>query len=406
MTVGGVVVAAGSGSRFGGDGEPKQFLPLAGRPLAVRAAEAVIAHPEVERVVLVLPRENFERFRERVHPFLASHGSRVSFLPGGKTRQESARRGLAALEEVWTQAKGGAPEFVLVHDGARPAAPESLIARVIEAAAAHGAAIPAVRPPDTLWRLDAEGAADAVLDRERTAAAQTPQCFRRDLLADALARAASVGFVGTDEASAVRWAGHPIHIVAGSQRNLKVTEPADLEFLRSGFGERPRMPRLGIGCDAHRFGREGTLLLGGTRFEGTSRLEGHSDGDALLHALADAILGAIAAPDLGSLFPSSDEALRGQASRHFVEHAREIAAAAGYRPGQVDCTVIAERPRLAPRVPEIRRVLGELLAIPVCAVGVKATTTDGMGFAGRGEGLAAQVLVRLDPFSEYPAAEG
>ena len=405
MRAGAVVVAAGTGSRFGGTEAPKQFLPLAGRPLAVRAVEALLGHPAIERVVLVLPASGFENWREQVAPFLSGAGSRILFRPGGTTRQESATLGLEALDEARSQADAGAslqpPDLVLVHDGARPAVPASLVARVIEAARSHGAAIPAVPPLDTLWRLDSDGCADRLVDRERTAAAQTPQCFRRDILRDALSRAAAAGFVGTDEASAVRWAGHPVRIVSGSRRNLKITEPADLELIRGLFGENPGPPRIGFGFDAHRFGEEGTLCLAGVRFEGVAALAGHSDGDALLHALADAILGAVAAPDLGALFPSSDEALRGAASRRFVERALEIAAGAGYRPGQVDCTVIAERPRLAPRVAEIRSALGKLLGIPASAVGVKATTTDGMGFTGRGEGLAAKALVRLDPL---PAA--
>ena len=240
VRAGAVVVAAGAGSRFGGTEAPKQFLPLAGRPLAVRAVEALLGHPAIERVVLVLPASGFENWREQVAPFLSGAGSRILFRPGGTTRQESATLGLEALDEARAQADAGAslqpPDLVLVHDGARPAVPASLVARVIEAARSHGAAIPAVPPLDTLWRLDSDGCADRLVDRERTAAAQTPQCFRRDILRDALSRAAAAGFVGTDEASAVRWAGHPVRIVSGSRRNLKITEPADLELIRGLFG--------------------------------------------------------------------------------------------------------------------------------------------------------------------------
>ncbi len=202
---------------------------------------------------------------------------------------------------------------------------------------------------------------------------------------------------GTDEASVVRAAGHPVRVVEGSPQNLKVTRGADLEFARIVLGGTPGMPRIGLGFDAHRFGTTGTLQLGGISFPGVAALVGHSDGDAVLHALTDAILGAVAAPDIGALFPSSDAALRGASSERFVQRALGIAANAGYTPGQVDITIIAERPRLAPRIEEMRQRLGELLGIARGAVGLKATTTDGMGFTGRGEGLAAKALVRLDP---------
>ena len=397
MRVGAVVVAAGSGVRFGG-GSPKQFLPLHGRPLAVRAVEAMLAPGLVERVVLVLPADGFDSWRTRMARFFASGGPPVSFCRGGATRQESAVRGLEALDA----SPGGAGALVAVHDGARPGAPASLVRRVIEAAARSGAAIPGLRVADTLWRLDADGGAEGLIDRERTAAAQTPQCFRHRLLRDALARAAASGFTGSDEASVVRFFGHPVEVVAGSPRNLKVTQPSDLELAEAMLGHRPGLPRLGFGFDAHRFGDAGTLRLGGVVFAGTPALAGHSDGDALLHALTDAVLGGVAAPDIGALFPSSDPELRGAESGRFLARALEIAAGAGYAPGQVDLTVIAERPRLAPRIPEMRRTLGARLGIPEGAVGLKATTTDGMGFLGRGEGLAAQALVRLDPRRPSP----
>ena len=398
-----VVAAAGSGVRYAAGGEaptPKQFLPLGGRPLLVHAAEAMLAAPGVRRVAVVLPKTGFSAWRARVEPFLAAADDRARFCAGGATRQESVRRGLDAL------GVGGpaAAELIAVHDGARPAAAAGLVAEVFRAAARHGAAAPVVRPADTLFRVapgnGAEGRRLAeVIPREDAVAAQTPQCFRREVLAAALAAAERSGFAGTDEASLVRFAGHPVAAAAGDPRNLKVTTPADLEALRSRFGpSRPggAPPRLGFGFDAHRFGETGTLTLGGVAFPGTPALLGHSDGDALLHALADAVLGAVGAPDLGAFFPSTDERLRGAASGRFVARAVEIAAAAGHAPGQADLTLIAERPRLGPKRDEVRASVARLLGIPPSSVGLKATTTDGMGWTGRGEGLAAQALVRLD----------
>lgn len=395
--VGAVVVAGGSGTRFGSGDIPKQFQPVLGLPLVVHAVRAVLASESVRRLVLVLPASGFESWQADMGPYFESAGGRVSFCSGGQTRQESTSCGLDALDERFETEEGAVPDLVAVHDGARPAPPLALIEEVIEAARRYGAAIPGCRPPDTLWRLAGDGNVDGLVDREHTLGAQTPQCFRRDLLRESLDRAAAAGLSGTDEASLVRAAGHPVRAVEGTPENLKVTRPADLRVARTLLGGRLEMPRIGFGFDAHRFGNTGTLQLGGIAFPGVPALEGHSDGDAVLHALTDAILGAVAGPDIGALFPSSDPGLRGAASERFVRRALEIAADAGYGPGQVDLTVIAERPRLAPRIEEMRQRVGAMLGIAPDAVGLKATTTDRMGFTGRGEGLAAKALVRLDP---------
>ena len=402
MRVGAVVVAAGSGTRFGAGAAPKQFQPLLGLPLVVHSVRAVLASERVARLVVVLPEEGFESWQADLRPHLGPWGGRVSCCPGGASRQESTARGLETLDARFAEADGAPCDLVAVHDGARPAPPLPLVEEVIEAARRHGAAIPGCRPPDTLWRVGGDGNVESLVDRDRTVAVQTPQCFRRSLLRESLARAEEAGLSGTDEASLVRAAGHPVRVVEGSPRNLKVTRPTDLEVARTLLGGASGMPRLGFGFDAHRFGTTGTLQLGGIAFPGVPSLEGHSDGDAVLHALTDAILGGVAGPDIGALFPSSDPELRGAASERFVRRALEVAARAGYGPGQVDLTVIAERPRLAPRIEEMRQRLGDLLGIAPDAVGLKATTTDGMGFTGRGEGLAAKALVRLDPRSRPP----
>lgn len=420
-----VVVAAGAGARFSASSAssssaaassasdlPKQFLPLGGRPLLTRAAEALLAAPGIERVAVALPAAGFAAWRERVAPFLAFAGDRLRFCPGGATRQESVRLGLRALAAAPAAGRAEAspselPELVAVHDGARPAPPPDLIRRVLRAGAEFGAAAPVTPPTDTLWRLGPEGRLGEVLPREAIGAAQTPQCFRRGLLTGALDAAAARGFSGTDEASLVRAAGHPVAAVAGSPRNLKVTTPADLDALRAalpagpnGGGRGAGPARLGFGFDAHRFGTRGVCVLGGVQFPEAPALLGHSDGDALFHALADAVLGAMAAPDLGSLFPSGDESLRGAASGRFLRRAVAIAAAGGYAPGQADLTVIGEQPRLAPRRQAVRESVAAALGTPPGALGLKATTTDGLGFPGRGEGLAVQALVRLDPLPD------
>ncbi len=394
-TIGAVVLAAGAGVRFGGGAVPKQFLPLAGRPVAVRATEALLGADGIGRVVLVLPRAGFDSWRARVAPFLAGAVSRLSFVPGGETRQASTALGLEALEAA-ARGDRAFPELVMVHDGSRPGVSAALIARVAEAAARSGAAMPGLPPVDALWRLGADGTAVRALDRDRATLAQTPQCFARELLREAISRASAAGFAGADEAALVRERGHPVVVVPGSPRNLKITRREDFGAVAGMFPVRAEPPRIGYGFDVHRFDDAGTLRLGGIDFPGTPALAGHSDGDAVLHALTDAILGAVAAPDLGALFPSSDEALRDADSRIFLARALELAAAAGYAPGQADLTVVAETPRLAPRIAEMRRTLAALLGLAGDSVGLKATTTDRLGFLGRGEGLAAKALVRLD----------
>ena len=402
MKAGAVVVAAGSGARFGAGDLPKQFQRVQGRPLVAHAIRSLIASGRFARLVVVLPARRFAGWRELLGPSLPDAGAGILSCPGGATRQESTIRGLDALDEAFRGEEGTTPDLVAVHDGARPAPSASLIRAVVEAAERDGAAIPGIRPADTLWRLGPDETAEELVDRETTVAVQTPQCFRRDLLRDALDRAAAEGRTGTDEASAVRALGHAVRVVPGSPHNVKVTRPPDLDFVRGQLEGVAGFPRIGSGFDVHRFGAGGTLRLGGVEFPGVAALEGHSDGDALLHALADAILGAIAAPDLGKQFPSTDPSLRGAASERFVARAVEVAAQAGYAPGQVDLTVIAARPRLAPRASEIRERIATLLGVPPDAVGLKATTTDGLGFTGRGEGLAAQAFVRLDPVGATP----
>ena len=402
MRVGAVIVAGGSGIRFGARERPKQFQPILGLPLVVHSVRAVLASGFIKRLVLVLPSASFESWQTAMGPYFASEKGRVSFCPGGETRQDSTSCGLAALDERFEKEEGAVADLVAVHDGARPVPPLALIEEVIEAARRYGAAIPGCRPLDTLWRLAGDGNVDGLVDREHTVAVQTPQCFRRTLLRESLDRAAETGMGGTDEASLVRAAGHPVRVVEGSPENLKVTRPADLKVARVLLGGGVEMPRIGFGFDAHRFGTTGTLQLGGIAFSGVPALEGHSDGDAVLHALTDAILGAVAGPDIGALFPSSDPGLSGAASERFVQRALEIAAGAGYGPGQVDLTIVAERPRLAPRIEEMRQRIGAMLGIAPDAVGLKATTTDRMGFTGRGEGLAAKALVRLDPEPRNP----
>ncbi len=386
LRVGAVVVAAGAGTRFGAE-TPKQFLTLAGAPVAAHSVRAFQSLAEVREIVAVLPADGFDCWKGVAAPFL--EGARL--VPGGATRQESVGLGVAALD--------GPFDLIAVHDAARPGADPDLIRRVFAAAAESGAALPALRPPDTLWSADGDEA-HAVVDRDRVRAAQTPQCFVPEVLSEAMDRARRDGFSGSDEATLVRRAGRPVRLVEGSARNLKVTRPEDLDMIRRVFAGKERPSRVGSGWDVHRFADAAgprPLMLGGAAFPGEPPLVGHSDGDALLHAVTDAILGAVAAGDIGGLFPSSDEALRGAASERFVRRALEVALEAGYRPGQADLTVIANRPRLAPRAAEIRERIAALLGIPLDAVGLKATTTDGLGFAGRGEGLAAQALVRMDP---------
>jgi 2-C-methyl-D-erythritol 4-phosphate cytidylyltransferase/2-C-methyl-D-erythritol 2,4-cyclodiphosphate synthase len=381
-----ILVAAGTGERMGA-GRPKAFLPLAGQPMLLRAAAAFQAAPSVEAIVAVVPRSEIDSARA----LLATLPKLASVVAGGSRRQDSVGEG---LKQVPADFDG----VVLVHDAARPLVDVSTIEAVCAAARESGAAVPVLALVDTVKRVR-EGTVKETLDRRELAAAQTPQGFRRDLLARAYAEAERSGAVLTDEAMAVERLGHAVRAVAGTARNRKITTPEDLRWAEDLLTDEDRRgtghTRIGTGFDAHRLVAGLPLMLGGVRVEHTKGLEGHSDGDCLVHAVCDALLGAAGAGDLGSRYPSQDPRWKDASSMVFLAEAAREVSERGYVVENVDATVIAQEPRLAPYTDRMRMRLSDGLRVPPDAVSVKAKSTDGLGSYGRGEGIAALATLLL-----------
>jgi len=376
-----VIVAAGRGERLGAT-IPKAFVAVAGVPMLLHAARRVALSPEVGRIVVVVGALDVDRARV----LLMQHGVRnvTAVVPGGAHRQDSVFAGLSHL--------GEAPVAV-VHDGARPLVPPDVVTAVIQAAAEAGAASAGLPVRETVKLVDGVDARQT-LDRDRLWVAHTPQAFRTALLREAHHRAKAEGFYGTDDAVLVERLGYAVRMVEDSPRNLKVTVPADLDLAEAYAGQR-QMVRTGIGYDAHRLALGRLLRVGGVEIPWPRGLAGHSDADVLAHAIMDALLGAAGLGDLGRHFPPGDPAFRGADSIELLRRVTAMAAGAGWRVVHVDSTVLAEAPRLAPYIPQMQERLAAALGVDCSAVNIKATTTEGMGAIGRGEGIAAHAVATL-----------
>lgn len=376
-----VIVAAGRGERLGAT-IPKAFVAVAGVPMLLHAARRVALSPEVGRIVVVVGALDVDRARV----LLMQHGVRnvTAVVPGGAHRQDSVFAGLSHL--------GEAPVAV-VHDGARPLVPPDVVTAVIQAAAEAGAASAGLPVRETVKLVDGADARQT-LDRDRLWVAHTPQAFRTALLREAHHRAKAEGFYGTDDAVLVERLGYAVRMVEDSPRNLKVTVPADLDLAEAYAGQR-QIVRTGIGYDAHRLALGRLLRVGGVEIPWPRGLAGHSDADVLAHAIMDALLGGAGLGDLGRHFPPGDPAFRGADSIELLRRVAAMAAGAGWRVVHVDSTVLAEAPRLAPYIPQMRERLAAALGVDSSTVNVKATTTEGMGAIGRGEGIAAHAVATL-----------
>ncbi len=372
MRVAAVLVAAGSGSRFGGE-TPKQFLPLAGKPILRHAAETLVQH--VERLQPVGEPDAIDAALAGL-PHLPA-------VAGGATRQDSVRFGLEALE-AWL------PDVVLVHDAARPLIPTGTVPDLLRALQAAAGAIPAIPVADTLKRVT-QGLIAATVSREGLYRAQTPQAFRyRTLLA-----AHRCGFAGTtDDAALLEAFGESVAIVPGSEDNIKLTYPEDLARLER-IVSTALIPRVGTGFDVHVLAAGRPLMLCGVAVPHERGLAGHSDADVGIHALCDAIYGALAEGDIGRHFPPSEAAWKDADSARFLAHAAGRIAARGGRLANADVTLICERPKIAPHAAAMSARLAAILDVPASRVSVKATTTEKLGFTGRGEGIAAQAVATV-----------
>ena len=388
--VAGIVLAGGSGTRMG-LGRNKALLRLCGQTVLGRSIAAL--SPFVDQLIVVRRPEDAQDVAavlEEVRAALPAALS-VRVVDGGDTRQASVRHGLQALEPDC-----GA---VLIHDAARCLVDAATIRRVLESVEAHGSGIAAVPTVDTIKRVTDGLLVEETLQRDALWAVQTPQGFRRDWIEQAHAQAEREGFLGTDDASLAERAGFPVRLVMGDRHNLKLTTPEDIamaEVYLRGEGQ-PAVPalRIGQGYDVHRFCEGRPLMLCGVEVPHTHGLDGHSDADVAVHALMDAMLGALALGDIGQHFPDTDPCYKGISSMELLRHVKELAAQHGATLVNADVTIVAQAPKLAPHIPAMRASLAEALDVPVDRVSVKATTTERLGFEGRREGISAQAVVMM-----------
>lgn len=390
MRVAAIIVAAGRGERAGG-GLPKQFRPLGGEPVLRRSLRLFAAHSGIDAVQPVIE----PTFDAEYRAASADMEKLLTPVAGGVTRQRSVRAGLEALELA-------VPEVVLVHDAARPFASPALLDRALKAVASTGAAIPALPLADTVKRVDGLGRVVETLDRAALCVVQTPQAFSFNSLLAAHRRAADAGREDfSDDAALAEWAGLTVTTFAGETGNLKLTSEED--FLRAELLDASSLAdiRTGTGFDVHAFGPGDHVTLGGVKIPHGQSLSGHSDADVLLHAITDAILGAIAEGDIGRHFPPSDLRWRGVSSDRFLIHAVDLVSARGGKIAHLDTTILCETPRIGPYADAMRVRIAEICRIDASRVSVKATTTERLGFLGRGEGIAAMATATLRlPWSE------
>ena len=393
-TTAALIVAAGSGARAGPDGPVKQYRTIGGRPVLAHSLEAFLSHPAVASVQVVIGAQDAAQYQA-----LAPHNEKLRQpVTGAATRQGSVLTGLEAYSAC-------SPDRILIHDGVRPFVCADLITRVIESLDRADAVVPTLPVTSTLKSVDASGSVTATVSRDGLHGAETPQGFRYAAILAAHAKAASEGLTFTDDAAVAEWAGLPVCSVPGEPGNVKLTTASDVaaadrrllaeEMLRLGD------VRIGYGYDVHAFGPGSRIMLGGVAVPHANALIGHSDADVALHALTDALLGALADGDIGAHFPPSDPRWKGASSDRFLADAVGRVAARGGLIAHLDLMLIAETPKIAPHRDAIRQRIAEICGVGVGRVSIKATTNERLGFIGRGEGIAAHATatIRL-PFGE------
>ena len=381
-----LIVAAGQGTRAGAD-VPKQFQPIAGVPMLARSLRAFLDHDAIDAVHVVIGAGQERQYAAAV----PAHAKLRAPVAGGATRQASVRNGLAAIAT-------SAPARVLIHDAARPFVTPAVIDRVVAALSADEAVVPALPVASTLKRVTGSRVAETV-PRDGLEAAETPQGFAFDLIRAAHDKAATASMDFTDDAAVAEWAGIPVGVVAGDPGNVKLTTAAEIaaadrrmlaeDMLRLGD------VRVGIGFDVHGLGSGSEVILGGVAIPHTRGLIGHSDADVVLHALTDAVLGALGDGDIGTHFPPSDPQWKGVSSDRFLADAVARVRARGGAVAHLDVALVAEGPQIAPHREAIRARIAAICDIAVDRVGIKATTNEGLGFVGRGEGVSAQAVATI-----------
>ncbi|MHB8268449.1 bifunctional 2-C-methyl-D-erythritol 4-phosphate cytidylyltransferase/2-C-methyl-D-erythritol 2,4-cyclodiphosphate synthase [Bradyrhizobium sp.] len=378
-----IIVAAGRGLRAGSGG-PKQYRTIGGRTVISRAMEAFCHHPQIFAVQPVLNPDDTAMFNDAVRD--------MHYQPpaaGGATRQASVRAGLEALASQ-------SPDIVLIHDAARPFVTAAVISRAIDAAGLTGAAVPAVPVADTIKLIGDTGHVEATPERARLRIAQTPQSFRYDVILDAHRRAAREGRDDfTDDAALAEWAGLTVATFEGDPANMKLTTPEDFVREEARLGAMLGDVRTGSGYDVHAFGDGDHVMICGVRVPHSKGFLAHSDGDVGLHALVDAILGALADGDIGSHFPPSDPQWKGAASHQFLRYAVDRVTARGGRIAHLDVTLVCERPKIGQYRDAMRARIAEITGLSLSRVAVKATTSERLGFTGREEGIAAMASATI-----------
>ncbi|HHB75094.1 MAG TPA: 2-C-methyl-D-erythritol 4-phosphate cytidylyltransferase [Desulfobulbus sp.] len=405
-----IIPAAGFGARMGST-TPKQFLELGGEPILIRTVKSFLLCPEIHAVVIAVAADR----RSNMETLLAAHltdgqQEKIILATGGATRQQSVKAAFDAMPADI--------QIILVHDGARPLISKRLILACLETIINRGAAIAAIPVHDTIKCLKADKSIGKTIDRTHLYRAQTPQGAGRHIFEKAYHIAQKDGFTGTDESSLFEHAGIPVAVVEGEEQNIKITRPGDLqiargileekkfleekkllerkEFLeRNNPGEEREMLRIGHGFDAHRLVEERNLILGGEQIKYTKGLLGHSDADVLTHALIDGILGALGAGDIGTHFPDTDDSYKGINSLKLLEKVIGLTNDTGYTVANADLTILCQAPKLAPHLKNMRQNLAGICGISSESINIKATTTEKMGYIGRGEGIAAHAVVLL-----------
>jgi len=375
-----LVVAAGTGLRAGG-GVPKQYRHLGGTPLLSRTLEVFARCTRIDRVIPVIGEGQEHYFGGVLAGLPAELRGRIGApVIGGATRQDSVRAGLFSLKSA---------KIVLIHDGARAFVSADLIEAAIDGARAHGAVIPALNVIDTVKQVDGS-IITGTLNRHSLRLVQTPQAFDFEIISDAHERAAKAKIVGlTDDAGVAEWAGHKVHVIEGAADNIKITTEADFVQAEQKLMQNLWDIRVGHGYDVHAFVPGDHVWLGGVKIPHNARLSGHSDADVLLHAMVDAILGALGDGDIGVHFPPSDETWRGAESQLFLEDAVARVRARGGMIAHLDGSIVAEGPKIGPHREAIRAKIAEIAGISLDRVGLKATTAEKLGFVGRAEGIEA-----------------
>jgi 2-C-methyl-D-erythritol 4-phosphate cytidylyltransferase/2-C-methyl-D-erythritol 2,4-cyclodiphosphate synthase len=385
MHVTAIIAAGGTGSRLGA-GAPKQFLDLGGRPILEHSVRALAEHPRVSELIVALPAES-----AGAPPSWLSACVKVRVVAGGARRQDSVANAFDTITDS---------EVVLIHDAARPFVSPELISRSIDAALAYGAAIAATAVSDTVKQVQPGENGPVVhgtIPRESIYLAQTPQAFRREILADAIALGRS-GVEATDEAALAEQAGHAVHVVEGDAGNVKITTAADLGRARERL-KPATTARAGTGYDLHRLVEGRPLIIGGVDIPFEKGALGHSDADVACHAATDAVLGAACLGDIGRHFPDSDPRWKGASSIELLRQSATLVRDAGHAIVNVDVVVVLERPKIAPFVTAIREGLAGALGIPVDCVSVKGKTNEGVDAVGRGEAIAAYAVAMISSCS-------